>query len=131
MSEHKFPQDYTVDEWLAKQKPAFGQQIDERFVRSDHQLRTNGVAGLLVQLGREIKDLADYDGELIVTKSDFDEIINQKLATVAVMLDGTIPNTRWVVMDYEVAGLNDAGNLVEHMRPHRNICQHYWDQVNG
>lgn len=131
MTEHKFPQDYTEDEWVnhVKHDPTM-RNFDEYNLREDHRLRKAGVGGLLEEAGRLIKDLVTSDGQLTVEKEDFDAMVNQRLGSVAAALDGTMPTTRWVVLDYQVGGLNENG-LIEHTRPHGNICQRYWDEVNG
>lgn len=131
MTEHKFPQDYTEDEWVShvKNGPA-AKFFDAQDLRNDHRVRKAGVGGLLEEAGRLIKDLVTSDGQLTVEKVDFDAMVNQRLGSVAHQLDGTMPTTRWVVLDYQVGVIGEDG-LVEHTRPVDSISQHYWALVNG
>ncbi|ABY63155.1 hypothetical protein ST201phi2-1p330 [Pseudomonas phage 201phi2-1] len=133
---HKFPHDYDEDEYIesVKNNPST-KLFDEHDLRTDYRLRKAGVAGLLEEAGRYIKDLVTSDGELTVEKVDFDNFVNQRLGSVASALDGNMPSTRWVVLDYQFEVIKDPTTgkveLLEETRPVGSIATAYWDLVNG
>lgn len=135
MTEAKFPQDYTEDEWVAMHpyNPANVLQSPEEHeaaMRDDHRYRKAGVGGLLYEAGKHIKACVDDDGKLKGTVESFNTVVNQALALVAIGLDGGLPHGRYQVMEYVCGGLGDDG-LIEAIRHHPDITQHYWDKVNG
>lgn len=136
MTEVKFPQDYTEDEWVAMNPHnpnngllTTGQQ--ELTLRLDHRRRTAGIGGLLYEAGKAIKACVDKKGQLQGTVEHFNDAVNGALAMIAIELDQSLPDARFHVMEYVYAGLNSDNTLSEASRPHPNITRQYWDQVNG
>lgn len=126
MQEYKFPQDYTVEELLDRYSDSpFYDEIYKKSLIEDHLIRKKGVGGVLAT---EARNLCDQLPE------EYHEVIKASFGSVAASLEGSMPSTRWVVMDYQCNGLIDVNGkpgLDEHIRPHDNILQQYWNDVNG
>lgn len=126
MSEHKFPHDYDVQELIEqyRDKPHFTEHVEASLIE-DHRIRTRGVAGVLADAAERLR---------ATIPADHHSDINAAFGSVAAALDGTMPSTRWVIMDYQVGVVKRDGDKVEleeHTRPHGDICHRYWNEVNS
>lgn len=134
---HKFPHDYTEDEWVKihQRHDADLDPIHEQLLRSEHKERSKGFAGILWETRQAILDLVTEDRTKVHNPELFEHEVTAIIGTIALRIDGSMPNCKWVIHDYECTGLythpDGKTELEEHIRPTSNHFRHYWDLVNG
>lgn len=134
---HKFPHDYTEDEWvnLHRKSDSVMDPIHEQLLRDEHRERTLGLAGILMDTRQAILNLVSEDCTKVHTPEQFTNEVTAIMGTIALRIDGAMPNCKWVLSDYECMGLRTQPDgkteLEEHIRPTGNHFRHYWDLVNG
>jgi hypothetical protein len=159
-----YPQDYPLEEVLdlvsnnALDKALFTmdnlrQHLNE--VKEDHYVRTHGPAGVFFDLRRHLENALhgqqihqmpqrdqpqkrkrlDEEGRILVDAERFMGTVDEVISLAIAKLEGsTIPDTRFVIMDYAAPAIGKVDNeikLIEDTRPCMNILDSYWNMVNS
>ena len=157
-----YPQDYPLEEVLdlaadTSKLHFLPNDLRQRLndVKEDHYIRTHGPAGVFFDLRRHMENALhgqqihqmpqrdqpqkrkrlDEEGRILVDAERFMGTVDEVISLAIAKLEGsTIPDSRFVIMDYAAPALSkENGNitLLEDTRPCTHILDSYWNMVNG